>query len=116
MIDIRVMERCPYPGGRFVADGPYSGEFFRDEVLDPALRAAIKQREKIRVVLDGAPGYGSSFLEEAFGGLLRVRKDLSLAEIERTLEIKASDPELLPFVRLAHEYMRHEARRRPAGA
>lgn len=57
-----------YPGGRFVKDGPFSGEKFRDEVLVPALRAG----ETIEIFLDGVRGYGSSFLEEAFGGLVRL--------------------------------------------
>ncbi|MCK9798965.1 STAS-like domain-containing protein [Pseudomonas sp. MAFF 302030] len=31
----------------------------------------MKNHEKIVVYLDGARGYGSSFLEEAFGGIAR---------------------------------------------
>ncbi|MFI3272329.1 MAG: STAS-like domain-containing protein [Pseudomonadota bacterium] len=56
-----------YPGGRTANDGPYSGAEFRDTYLIPAL---IKN-EKVEVNLDGTCGYGSSFLEEAFGGLIR---------------------------------------------
>lgn len=56
-----------YPAGRFQSDGEWSGERFRDQVLTPALRGT----ERVTVVLDGAEGYGSSFLEEAFGGLVR---------------------------------------------
>jgi len=56
-----------FPGGRFLTDGKYSGERFREEFLVPALKA----HEKIEVELDGTLGYGSSFLEEAFGGLVR---------------------------------------------
>lgn len=57
-----------YPGGRHYADGPYSGERFRKECLTPLLKKGCK---KIRVILDGTVGYGSSFLEEAFAGLIR---------------------------------------------
>lgn len=56
-----------YPAGRFSEDGPFSGQRFREEVLLPALR----QGSTIEVVLDNTAGYGSSFLEEAFGGLVR---------------------------------------------
>lgn len=105
MRDIRVIERCPYPGGRFVADGPYSGEFFRDEVLDPALRVAIKQREKIRVILDGAPGYGSSFLEEAFGGLIRTR-GFHREDVQRWLSVVANSSLYAPYRSLAERYIR----------
>jgi hypothetical protein len=57
-----------YPGGRFERDGPYSGEEFRARYLIPALQA----REKLVIAMDGVRGYGSSFLEEAFGGLVRL--------------------------------------------
>ena len=65
-----------YPAGRFASDGPYSGETFREQVLLPHLR----RRAHIEVVLDNTAGYGSSFLEEAFGGLVRAgiaKRDLS---------------------------------------
>lgn len=60
-----------FPAGRYVSDGIFSGEKFRDTVLVPALRAY----REVRVLLDGTMGYGSSFLEEAFGGLVRVGFD-----------------------------------------
>ena len=55
------------PAGRYKTDGPNSGERFRNDLLMPALQTG----EKVGVILDGAEGYGSSFLEEAFGGLVR---------------------------------------------
>lgn len=60
----------PFPAGRYLSDGPYSGEAFLRQKLIPAL----EQHTKIRIVLDGTMGYGSSFLEEAFGGLIRLKK------------------------------------------
>ena len=57
----------PVPAGRLKTDGRFSGEGFREQLLQ-----VLKDRPgKIRIVLDGAEGYGSSFLEEAFGGLVR---------------------------------------------
>jgi len=55
------------PAGRYLTDGPFSGQAFRENLLLPALR----QSETVEVQLDGALGFGSSFLEEAFGGLVR---------------------------------------------
>lgn len=57
-----------YPGGRTPADGDYSGSRFRDQLLVPAL----KKYANVVVEMDGTLGYGSSFLEEAFGGLVRL--------------------------------------------
>lgn len=57
-----------FPAGRYKDDGPYSGELFRERYLAPALESD----EAIVIDLDGARGYGSSFLEEAFGGLVRL--------------------------------------------
>ena len=56
------------PAGRYHADGPRSGEAFREDHLAPAL----KGDNEVVVYLDDVEGYGSSFLEEAFGGLVRV--------------------------------------------
>lgn len=73
----------PFPAGRYRADGPYPGERFRDDLLMPALEA----HTDVTVDLDGTTGFGSSFLEEAFGGL--VRKGFSVDELKRRLHIKS---------------------------
>jgi len=56
------------PGGRLKSMGPDSGEEFRERLLKE-LKKHVD--EKIEILLDGEEGYGSSFLEEAFGGLVR---------------------------------------------
>jgi hypothetical protein len=78
------------PAGRYLADGPFSGELFRTKYLAPALRAG-----EVVVVLDEAEGYGSSFLEEAFGGLVR-KEGFSGAELRAKLKlVSAEDPSLI---------------------
>ena len=57
-----------FPAGRFLEDGPNTGARFRDELLLPALARC----DKVIIEMDGVVGYGSSFLEEAFGGLVRL--------------------------------------------
>ena len=69
------------PGGRFRKEGQYSGEDFRENKLKPAFERANRNGEKLVVILDGGFGYGSSFLEEAFGGLARQTKDERLRDI-----------------------------------
>lgn len=54
------------PAGRYYSDGKFSGERFRKEFLVDALNTY----EKVIVDFDGTEGTGSSFLEEAFGGLV----------------------------------------------
>lgn len=66
---IYVSDFSEFPGPRYERLGPNSGERFREEVLLPALRTA--PIVDVAIVLDGTAGYGSSFLEEAFGGLIR---------------------------------------------
>ena len=78
------------PGGRFRKHGPFSGEEFREDVLCGLLRDAMTSENRLVVVLDGTAGYGSSFLEEAFGGLIRLGH-FDRETLERHLEIRALD-------------------------
>ena len=73
------------PGGRYRTDGPSSGEDFRERILIPAL----EESQSITVELDGTRGYPSSFLEEAFGGLVR-RLNLSSTDFAKKVHLKAS--------------------------
>ena len=92
-----------FPAGRYLTDGPYSGEHFLKGNLLPALR----QADKVRIVLDGAMGYGSSFLEEAFGGLVRL-KDWPLADLlERIKLVSLEEPALVDEIK---GYMREAAK------
>ena len=70
----------PFPAGRYEKDGPYTGEGFRKRILVPAL----KQYDSVEIILDGTIGYGSSFLEESFGGLIR-EEGFSYEEINNKL-------------------------------
>lgn len=64
---VKVVEYTMFPGPRYKKLGKNSGEEFRCDVLIPAL----EEHDEVKVDLDGVIGYGSSFLEEAFGGLIR---------------------------------------------
>lgn len=71
----------PYPFGRYRTDGERSGEVFREDKLVPAMR----QHQHVTVDLSGSNYYGSSFLEESFGGL--VRKHFTATEVNAKLTI-----------------------------
>ena len=76
------------PGARFPKEGNHSGQEFRMQVLLPKLSEAISRKEKLRVILDGTAGLGTSFLEEAFGGLIRSDK-FNLDDIKKHLQFSS---------------------------
>ena len=78
-----------YPAGRFRTDGKFSGQRFREEWLAPALR----EGKRLVILLDGTLGYGSSFLEEAFGGLIR-NEGFSRRIVLDNLQFVSSDTSL----------------------
>jgi hypothetical protein len=56
------------PAGRYYTDGDGNGEEFREEVLKPIFSFG----KPITINIDkNVEGYGSSFLVEAFGGLIK---------------------------------------------
>ena len=89
----------PYLGGRFRSDGLGNGTTFREEYLVPIL----EQGSKAIVKLDGPLGYPSSFLEEAFGGL--VRKGFKPEIILNTFEFQYQDPSLGEIFAQIQEYI-----------
>jgi hypothetical protein len=56
------------------------------------------------VELDGTSGYGSSFLEEAFGGLIR-KRIFPARKVQMALEVVAGSPLYAPYKALADKYM-----------
>ena len=76
------------PGGRFAKSGLYSGEDFKKELIK-LMRRAKREGKKVILDFDGGFGYGNSFLEESFGGLVRsgIKKD----EIFKTFVFKSKD-------------------------
>ncbi len=78
-----------YPAGRFNSDGPFSGEAFREKFLLPV----ISNGAEAVIEFDGTRGYASSFLEEAFGGL--VRAGYSEDAVKNAFELESSDQSLI---------------------
>lgn len=71
-LTIRIAEEfSPTPGPRNQSEGDYSGESFLEKLLEPRFLAAQKANQRLLIILDGAEGYATSFLEAAFGGLAR---------------------------------------------
>lgn len=71
------------PGPRYKFEGDFSGEKFKEEILNEKFEQAVKENKSIIINLDNTYGYGTSFLEEAFGGLSRIYgKETVLKHIE----------------------------------
>ncbi len=87
-----------YPAGRYIEDGPASGQLFRDKFLIPAL----KEAKELTIELDGTRGYGSSFLEEAFGGA--VRAGFSPKTVKQAFKLISNDKSLVEEI---HDYIEH---------
>jgi len=88
-------EFSKYPGPRYITLGPNSGEKFRKNILVPA----FTNYESVTVILDGTLGYGSSFLEEAFGGIVR-EEGLDKQKILDSIKfISTEEPELIDEIR-----------------
>jgi STAS-like domain of unknown function (DUF4325) len=88
------------PLGRFPSDSDYNGETFREKWLLPAL----KKNKSIEIILDGTEGYGSSFLEEAFGGLVRVHNFSASDLLSRLSFTSLEDPTLIDEI---SDYINH---------
>lgn len=89
----------PYTGGRHSKDGSHSGEALRSKIVE-LLNQSRKSGGRVIISLDGAIGYGASFLEEAFGGLVR-EAGFSKKELSGSLEIRCDSPVYSPYRDLA---------------
>ncbi|WP_238947014.1 STAS-like domain-containing protein [Seongchinamella unica] len=107
MIEVRVGEFSRSPFGRKLEDGKFSGERFRKEKIAPSLRKG----EKVWVYLDDVvPGYeyGSSFLHEAFGGLVLyegfTEQELK-ARLKIVTEMKDVEQEIWEYIQAPAKYL-----------
>lgn len=107
MIIIRVKSDFSLtPGPRYESEGKNSGEQFRRELLVKNIKDMQLSKGKITVDLDGTAGYGCAFLDEAFGGLIRV-EGLDYHQLKNTLSfISIDEPNLIKEI---DEYMKDAA-------
>ena len=90
---INVKDFSITPGTRHAEESDFSGEEFRKKTLKPIFQQAVKNNTTLTINLDQTIGYGTSWLEEAFGGLAR---ELGKEEVLRTLEfISEEEPYLV---------------------
>ena len=85
------------PGPRLKEEGSFSGEEFYEQILKPKYLEAKGKDKKLFVDLDGTYGYGTSFLERSFGGLVR---EYGKDPIERIIFKSEEDPYLIEEINL----------------
>lgn len=91
---IRVADFTTTPGARYRKDGKFSGEEFREDKLRPIFDTTTSQ---IIVDLDGVEGYPTAFLEEVFGGLVRI---YGISQVKSRIFVQATDePALIDEVK-----------------
>ena len=97
-------EFSDFPVGRDMDKHPFSGEKFREELLVPPLR----RNERVVVNFEGVFACPPSFLDEAFGGLVRRygRDKEFLDRINCKLDFRVTNhPKYDGFNRLARDYI-----------
>jgi hypothetical protein len=95
----------PVPAGRYIGDGKYTGQEFREKLVEPRLR----EGKSLRLNLDGVESLPSSFWEEVFGGL--VRQGFRADELHSRINLFTSEDILRPYVMLAWKFVDEESRR-----
>ena len=88
-----------FPAGRFHEDGEWSGAAFRDLLVE-----ALRSGDDVEVVFDGVAGFASSFLEEAFGGLVR-ECHIDKALLDERLHLRTGDPGLEDYVAISKRHI-----------
>lgn len=73
------------PGAGKRSEGSFSGQEFLETHLAPAFERALKNSCELVVNLDGTIGYGTAFLEQAFGGLARKYPELTVLDTLKIL-------------------------------
>ena len=95
----------PVPIGRYREDGDKSGETFRDDILYPKIRAALDKQDILEVDFTDMSGLSSSFLEEAFGGLVR-KHHLNPDEVLKTIKFLPEKSHFDLYIDLTKGYIK----------
>jgi STAS-like domain of unknown function (DUF4325) len=94
----------PYPAGRDEHDGPFNGQKFRKEILLPKFKEALDKKIPLVVYLFGVKSFGSSFLDEAFGGLVR-KEGVKKTDVNSFLKIDVGTPDNLRYKLAIERYI-----------
>ncbi|WP_050562575.1 STAS-like domain-containing protein [Pseudomonas sp. GM50] len=99
---IKIKDECPFPCGRFREDGPGNAQAFREDVLQPALAT----ENLVTLDFSDLPGWGSSWLSEVVGGLLRdgtISKNDLITRLNVVATTDTEKAEVMMFIKEAEE-------------
>jgi len=82
--NLKIREFSKYPGGRHPSDGLYSGELYRQTVLEPLFKQGID----FCIDTNGVFAIAPSFLDEAFGPFI---EELGESEFRRRFVFIVND-------------------------
>ena len=68
-----------------------------------SIRPVLNEDDHVTIVLDGTSGYAASFLEEAFGGLVRL--GFRPADIKNNISVQARDAAYRVYVEQIWDYV-----------
>ena len=91
-----------YPGGRYLEDGVGNATDFREKHLVPML----EKNKPFLIDLNGVVAYPVSFIDEAFGALVRTKR-YSADRLLKQIKFRATDPGLGVFVELIKDHIRN---------
>lgn len=88
MKTIKLSDYTDAPGGRFISDGPYSGEWFVRDVIKPAYKD-----EPIELNFDGLYGITISFINQM---VFELAKLIGVPKVKENIKIVCNDdPEII---------------------
>jgi STAS-like domain of unknown function (DUF4325) len=80
------------PGPRYRREGPFSAEEFWATLLRSRFETAVAGGAVLLIDMDGVAGYGTSFVEETFGGLARA---YGTETVRRHLQVKCEQDDFI---------------------
>ena len=91
-----------YPGGRYLEDGVGNATDFRENHLVPML----EKNKPFLIDLNGVVAYPVSFIDEAFGGLVRMKRYTS-EQLLKLIEFIPTNDNLVGTINIIEDHIRN---------
>ena len=88
----------------FRSESDINGQAFREDILYPRVCEAIKNKETLEVDFTNMLNLSSAFLEESFGGLVRIH-ELYRDEVLNTIEFISENRLLRTSLELSRDFI-----------